>query len=488
MVSTRRDFMKATALTGVGFWAMAGNESKARQSANDKIGIAGFGVSAQGGGILNGAGGRRETEVVVICDPDRKLLANAQQKYPQAKAFTDYRKAFDEMEKSIDAATVGTPDHVHACISLRAMRAKIHCYTEKPLTRTIYEARLLGQVAKETGVCTQMGNMGSDNNNLRKGAAQLKAGVLGNILSVHCWTGRPSWPQGPGRRETLEKFSETTKARQPADRAEELIAAKKAELDKALEDLDWESWIGPAPDRPFWPQLYHQFRWRGWFDFGSGALGDMACHTVNMPYAGCDLKYPTSVIAKTSGHDFDSLPGSSEIKFEFPAVGGKPAFEFYWYDGGKRAPAELRDLYKVGNPGSGALVIGEKGALLSPGDYNGEWNLYGKDGAPAPEKISEDKLEYPQARDGHMGEWFRAIRMNKPEECWSNFTTNAGPFCETLLLGNLAVWAAPKKDEWGEKIEWNAEKLEVTNLASLQTPGIAELLKPKYREGHVLDV
>ena len=338
MKATRRDFMKAAALTGAGYWAMAGNESKAQPTANNRLQLAGFGVANQAGGILGAAAGG--CDVTVICDVDKGFLARAQERYPQAKAFTDYRKAFDEMEKSIDFCTVGTPDHTHACIALRAMRAKKHCYVEKPLVRTIYEARLLGQVAKEMGVCSQMGNQGCDSNRLRQGSAQLRAGVLGTVKEVHVWTGRPSWPQGPGRRQTLEKFSEETRARRP-DQADELIAARKAELDRALENLDWENWLGPAPERPYWTQDYHAFRWRGWFDFGTGALGDMACHTMNLPYGGCELKFPTSVQARTSGHDFDSLPGRSTIKFEFPATENRPAIELYWYDGGLRPPAEL---------------------------------------------------------------------------------------------------------------------------------------------------
>jgi predicted dehydrogenase len=484
MKSTRRDFMKVAALTGVGYWAMAGNESKAQPLANDKMGLAGFGVGGKGDSDVSS--GARFCDVVVICDVDRGTLARAQEKYPKAKAFTDYRKAFDEMEKSFDIATVSTTDHMHTCISLRAMRAKKHCYTQKPLTRTIYEARLMGQVAKETGVCTQMGNQGSGGNGLRAGAAQVKAGVLGTIKAVHVWSNRPVWAQGPNRRQSLEKYSADVKANQPDD-AEELITRKKAELDRALTNLDWECWLGTAPERPFWPGIYHSFQWRGWWDFGSGALGDMACHTVNLPYAACDLKFPTSVVAKSSGHDFDSYPARSEIKFEFPATDNRPAIEFFWYDGGWKPPQEILSKFKMDKPAnSGALIIGEKGAMYSPDDYGGSWNLIANDGSEL-EKLPEDKLTYVRNRDGHDGEFYRAIRENKPEECFSNFGDYAGPLTETILLGNLAVWAASKDGEWGEKVEWDAKALKVTNLSSLKTPGVADLVKPKYRGDHRLD-
>ena len=487
MKSTRRDFMKVAALTGVGYWAMAGNESKAQPLANDKPGLAGFGVGGKGDSDVSS--GSRHCDIVVICDVDKGTLARAQERYPKAKAFTDYRKAFDEMEKSFDVATVSTTDHMHTCISLRAMRAKKHCYTQKPLTRTIYEARLMGQVAKEMGVCTQMGNQGSGGNSLRMGAAQVKAGVLGTVQAVHVWSNRPVWTQRPNRRESLEKYSADVKARQPNE-ADDLIAMKKAELDRALTNLDWDLWLGTAPERPFWPGIYHSFQWRGWWDFGSGALGDMACHTVNLPYAACDLKFPTSVVAKSSGHDFDSYPAASEIKFEFPANDNRPAIEFYWYDGKIKPSQEVFAKFDIEMPKpdeSGALIIGDKGAMFSPNDdYGGNWKLIATGGGEL-EQLPEDKLTYIRNRDGHDGEFYRAIRENKPEECFSNFPNYAGPLTETILLGNLAVWAASEKDVWGEKVEWDAKELKVTNLSSLKTPGVADLIKPKYRGDHRLD-
>jgi len=484
MQSTRRDFMKVAALTGVGYWAMAGNASQAQPLANGKIGLAGFGVGGKGTSDVES--GSHHCDVVVVCDVDRNILAKAQERYPKAKAFTDYRMAFDEMEKSFDTVTVSTTDHMHACISLRAMRAKKHCYTQKPLTRTIYEARLMGTVAREMGVCTQMGNQGSGSNGLRAGAAQVKAGILGTVKAVHVWSNRPIWPQAPNRRESLEKYSAEVKKSQPNE-ANDLIAMKKEELDNALKTLDWENWLGTAPERPFWPGLYHAFAWRGWWDFGSGALGDMACHTVNLPYAACDLKFPTSVQAKSSGHDFDSYPARSEIKFEFPATDNRPAIEFFWYDGGWKPPQEVLSKYKMDNPaGSGALIIGEKGILYSPDDTGGSWTLIANDGGKI-EPIPDDKLDYARNRDGHDGEFYRAIRENKPEECYSNFANYAGPLTETILLGNLAVWAASEPDVWGEKVEWDAKNLVVTNLSSLKTPGVADLVKPKYRGDHRLD-
>ena len=484
MKSTRRDFMKIAALTGAGYWAMAGNASQAQPLANDKIALAGFGVGGQGGSDVDQ--GSRHCDVVVICDIDKRSLDASQRRYPKAKAFFDYREAFDEMEKSFDVATVSTSDHMHACIALRAMRAKKHCYVQKPLTRTIYESRLMGQVAKEMGVCTQMGNQGSGSNGLRAGAAQIKAGILGAIQTVHVWTNRPIWVQGPNRRESLEKYSAEVKKNQPNE-ANELIALKKEELDRELEHFDWDLWLGCAPERPFWPGLYHSRQWRGWWDFGTGALGDMACHTVNQPYAACDLKFPTSVVAKSSGHDHDSFPARSEIKFEFPATDSRPAIEFFWYDGGWKPPQSIFSKFKVDNPDvSGSIIIGEKGAMYMPGNDGGAWTLTANDGSLI-DPIPDDKLVYARNRDGHYGEFYRAVRENKPEECYSNFGDYAGPLTETILLGNLAVWTASEPDEWGEKVEWDAKNLVVTNLSSLKTAGVADLVKPVYRGDHHLD-
>ena len=496
MKSTRRDFMKVAALTGVGFWAMAGNESKAQALANGRPGLAGFGTGGKGDSDISS--GANHCDVVVICDVDRRRLAQAQEKYPRAKAYTDYRKAFDEMVDSFDVVTISTPDHTHTCIGVLALRAKKHSYIQKPLTRTIYEARLLGELAREAGVCTQMGNQGSGSNRLRQGAAQIKAGVLGTITAVHTWSNRPVWAQMPGRRMTLEKFAEDVRANRP-NQADALIAAREREINSHLENLDWENWLGPAPERPYWPGLYHAFEWRGWWDFGSGALGDMACHTFNQPYAACDLKFPTSVQAKSSGHDFDSFPARSEIRFEFPATDDRPAVDVFWYDGGIKAPQELLSQFGINEPAaSGALYIGEKGAMYDGGDNGGNWRLIANDGSPI-EPLPENQLTYPRNRDGHDGEFYRSIREGTPEQCYSNFPDYAGPLTETILLGNLAVWAAPEGGtdsegvadgslgEWGEKVEWDAKNLAVTNLASLKTPGVAELVKPVYRGNHAFE-
>jgi len=256
--------------------------------------------------------------------------------------------------------------------------------------------------------------------------------------------------------------------------------------------VHWDEFLGVAPEREFWPGIYHSFQWRGWWDFGSGALGDMACHQLTVPFASCGLRDPISVVAKSSGHDFDSFPASSVIKFEFPATAERPAIPFWWYDRkGNKPPAEVFTKWGIDKVSdSGVMIVGEKGAFYSSDDYCGVYTLKGVDKAkvdfePAVDKGNNDL--------NNMYELFRAKSEGNPKICKSNFVDRAGPLTETILLGNLAVWAASKGGangelgDWGEKVEWDAKGLKVTNLADLKTPRVAELIKPKYPEGYRLD-
>jgi predicted dehydrogenase len=378
--------------------------------------------------------------MVAICDVDRKRLAGAANRYKEAKTYTDFRKMLEENEDKIDAVTVSTPDHTHAPAGLMAMRMGKACFCQKPMTHSIYEARLMGQVAKEKGVATQMGNQGTARDDLREGAALMKAGVLGTVKEVHVWTNRPIWPQGGDR-----------------------PAAKPIP-----EELDWESWIGPAPFREYHDQL-HPFAWRGWWDFGTGALGDMACHTMNLPFAGLDLRDPVSVQAETSGHNKDSYPKWSVITYEFPKRNGRAACKMIWYDGGKKVDPELLE----GQPlsGSGALVIGTDGKMFSGNDYGGNYKLLA--GA---EKKEVEITKSP----GHFTEWVNAIKGGPA--AMSNFPEYATPLTETVLLGNLAVFVASEPG-LGEKVEWDAKNMVVKNIS-----GLEQIVKPEYREGYLLDV
>ena len=284
MQTSRRDFLKASTIAGVGFMVGAGNSVKvARADALQGLAIAGIGIGGKGSSDIDQAS--LYGKVVAICDTDRNRLAAKAKNFPGCKTYTNYKDLYAEMMDKIDAVTVSTPDHMHTIITAEALKNGKHAYTQKPLTRSIGEARYLGYLAKKYGVCTQMGNQGSTLDAMRRCVAQIKAGVIGEIKAVHIWTNRPIRAQGPDRAETMERFiAKTKKEEEDAEVAQELIDEKKKQVADALKNIDWDAWIGVAPKREFWPGIYHSFQWRGWWDFGSGSLGDMACHTANMPY------------------------------------------------------------------------------------------------------------------------------------------------------------------------------------------------------------
>jgi predicted dehydrogenase len=506
--TSRRGFLGTTTLAGAGYFAAAGGRTAWSTSANEQLNVACIGVGGKGSSDSDNAA--MFGKVIAFCDVDRNTLESKgkSENFRDAERFTDYRELFAKHGKNIDMCTVSTPDHMHAAVTLEAMRQGISCYTQKPLTRTIYEARLLAQVAQEMagkGVVTQMGNQGTALDTSREAIAQIESGVLGPLKEVYAWANRPVWAQGPGRRMNIRKYQTqamrevdeqedaATTAEEVAEIVADLIKKKQEAIGKKLERLDWKAWLGVAPAREFWPGLYHSFQHRGWWDFGTGALGDMACHQLTVPFAACGLRDPVSVIARTTGHDFDSFPASSIIKFEFPATASRPAIPFWWYDRkGNRPPQEVFAKWGIDNVSdSGVLVVGEKGAFYSTDDYCAKYELKG---------VTPVKADYEKAEDtgksfdvNNMYEFFRAKRAGDPKVAKSNFIDRAGPLTETILLGNLAVWAASRggangeMGDWGEKVEWDAKNLKVTNLAALKTPKVADLVKPVYPAGYRLD-
>jgi hypothetical protein len=502
---SRRRFLGASGLAGAGYFVAAGTRRAYSQAAVERPTVACIGVGGKGGSDSDNAA--LFGDVIAICDVDRKTLESkgAGEKFKDAERFTDYRELLAKHGKKIDIVTVSTPDHMHAPATLDAMRLGISCYTQKPLTRTIYEARLLAKVAAETGVCTQMGNQGTAFASSREAIAQIRSGVLGTLREVYAWSNRPVWAQGPGRRmnirayqaqamaEVNEAEDAETSAGEVADIVADLVKKKQQEVGTALERLDWKNWLGVAPSREYWPGLYHSFQHRGWWDFGTGALGDMACHMLTVPFASCGLRDPVSVVARTTGHDFDSFPASSIIKFEFPETAERPALPFWWYDRkGNKPPAEVFATWGIDKVAdSGVLVVGEKGAFYSSDDYCGKYELKGVEKVQADFEPAEDTGKGNDV--DNMFELFRAKQAGDPKIAKSNFVDRAGPLTETILLGNLAVWAASQggpggaMGEWGEKVEWDAKNLQVTNLAALKTPRVAELIKPVYPAGYTLD-
>ncbi len=472
LLATRRTFVKSTAALGVGFWAAGGVSAKPSRSANEEIRFACIGVGGKGSSDSEDA--KAHGQVVAVCDIDDNTLGGVKDKFPEAKHYNDFRKMLEEMDSSIDAVTVSVPDHNHAVAALQAMRMGKHCFCQKPLTHSIEEARMMGDVARENKLVTQMGNQGTALSNLRLSAALIRAGVVGTVKEVHVWTNRPVWPQ-----------SMNLKVKEPP----------------CPEYVHWTEWIGPAKTRPFSPEI-HPFKWRGFWEFGTGALGDMACHTLNMSYMALDLKNPTAVTAVSKEHDRICYPESSRIEFEFPEYNGRPALTMIWYDGGERPAEELMsDLPKVTEQNgksshftSAALVVGDKGKFYSPGDYggevretglivdgeftnqrklrmlNGEVIIAGEAGEPEEGAVPEF-VKSP----GHFTEFANGIKGEGTPV--SNFPDYAGPLTETILLGNLAVWS-------GKRVDWDAEKMTAANADE----SVQKIIRHNYLNGYTIHV
>lgn len=442
----RRDFLKTSAGVGIGYW-IAGSTALAKsKSANEQIQFACVGVGGKGTSDSNDAA--RHGTLVAICDVEQgrvdKFAAdyvNGGEGRTEPKKYTDFREMLDEMESSIDAVTVSTPDHTHACASIMAMKKGKHCFCQKPLTHSIYEARMMGDVARQYGVATQMGNQGTANPGVRKAAQLIRDGLLGTVSEVHVWTNRPIWPQGI-------KFD------------------RPSATPRVPKGLNWDCFLGPAKERPY-NAAYHPFKWRGWWDFGTGALGDMACHTMNMPFMGLDLRDPIAAEpVECDPHNKETYPQSTKIKLEFAQRGDRAPLVVYWYDGGRIPSPEVM----LGNKaeGSGCIVIGDKGRLYSPNDYGAEYTLIPAENF---EDYQDPEWTFEES-PGHFEEWIRAIQGGKPAT--SNFPDYAGPLTETVLMGNLCVWA-------GKRIEWDAKAMKATNA-----PDLDGMIKHEYRSGWTL--
>ena len=312
---TRRQALAASAASLGYLYTSPAFSAERIADANAKLRVAGIGVGGKGSSDIDNAGDLME--VVALCDVDSDYLGSKSKKWPKAKTFSDFRKLFDDTSllKNIDAVTVSTPDHNHALASILAIRNKKHVYCQKPLTHDVYEAHLMRMDAKKYGVCTQMGNQGSAANGLRRAVELVQSGILGEIKEVHVWTNRPVWPQAPG------------------------LTSRPAES-PVPKYLDWESWLGVAPERPYShgktdPKnkraTYHDFNWRGWWDFGTGAIGDMACHTANMAFRALKLGHPSKLSAEAGDVNDETCPAYAMVKMMFPARGDLPPVTFNWY-------------------------------------------------------------------------------------------------------------------------------------------------------------
>jgi len=456
---SRRQFLRRTsAAAGAAaiYFPYVGNVL----GANDRINVACIGVNGKGDSDSSDAascGGN----IVAICDIDKNNLAQKAKQFaqfPELKQYQDFRKMFDEMEKNIDAVTVSIPDHNHGVATIRALKSGKHVFCQKPLTQTVHEARIVRGLAKEKGLATQMGNQGSAEPGLRRAVECIQAGVIGAPRELHVWSNRPIWPQGLDRPEGE---------------------------DPVPENLDWDCWLGPAAARPYKRDVYNPFKWRGWKDFGTGALGDMACHTVNMPFRAMKLGYPNVIECEMTSRPYaETYAKTTRIRFEFPEREGLPPAKFWWYDGNPDDPLRpmrpdgpaIREILNTYDslPTSGALVIGDKGKVFSPDDYGAQFLvcMNGKNDYVAGDK-DEACNAVPQTiprSPGHMQEWFRMMKDGTP--AYSNFDI-AAYLAEVILLGCVAVRVGE-----GRRIEWDGP-----NMSSPNTPEAAQFVKRENRSG-----
>ena len=461
---TRRQFIYTTAVAGAAALTGCATAQPRRISANEKLNI---GVVGAGGKGSSDTDHCSTENIVALCDVDTDTLASRKQRYPSANTYQDWRVML-EKEKSLDAVIVATPDHMHAMVAAEAMRLGKHVYCQKPLVQTVSEARLLRKLAKDKGVVTQMGNQGSAEDGLRRAVEVIQAGLIGSVNEVHVWSNRPIWPQGMGR--------------PPGS-------------DPVPNNLNWDLWLGPAKLRPYKKDTYHTFKWRGWQDFGTGALGDMACHTANMPFRALKLGYPTEIDASSSGINDESYPLKSKIRFQFPAREGLAPVTFWWYDGGNPKPndpyshdgnnkppkgvtAEIEEMTGA-VPGSGCVLIGDKGKLFSPDDYGARFFLKLKGDKELSEGKNHDAVKaIPQritlnafqgdADKRHHLEWIAGCKGGPTP--YSNFDI-AAYLTEIILLGCVALRTR-------KKLEWDGPNMRATNA-----PESAQFVKRNNRTG-----
>jgi predicted dehydrogenase len=415
-------------------------------SANGKLNIAGIGIGGQGGSDLS----NMESEnIMALCDVDKNHAGHIFKKYAKAQQFTDYRKMLDQV-KEIDAIVVGTPDHHHAFASMEGIKRGKHVYCEKPLTHSVWEARRLATAAREAKVVTQMGNQGQASEETRRLCELVWGGAIGKVLEAHIWTDRPSnglfneyWPQG---------------------------VARPKDTPPVPESLDWDLWIGPAPMRPYNP-IYLPFRWRGWWDFGTGALGDIGCHAQDPVFRALKLDAPITIQGASTRVNEETFPLGSMVTYQFPArsaevqannahvkgmsgpgAGGveMPACKLVWYDGGLRPPRP--DGLPDGNPmgDNGRLLVGTDGFILGNDVYP---KARASEAAGIPKTI-------PRVGNCYK-EWIEACKGGKTPG--SNFDY-AGPLAESVLLGNVALRVGLREDLTLSKLRWDSAAVKFTNL------------------------
>ena len=471
---SRRTFVgtAATAVAGFSIIPSRAVAGLGHIAPSDKLNIAGIGIGGKGVHNLRNMVGQN---IVALCDVDWDFAKPVFNEFSKARKWKDFREML-EKQKDIDAVVIATPDHTHAIQAMMAMQLGKHVYCQKPLTHTIWEARQLTEAAQKYQVATQMGNEGHSDDPVREVAELIHAGVIGDVYEVHATTNRPIWPQGVNRPVEKHKIPKT---------------------------LDWDLFLGTAPYRPY-NRAYHPFTWRGWWDFGTGALGDMGCHVLDVPFYALNLKYPSRIQSTSTMVNTESPPLASRVEYVFPArenlpYCAMPELKLVWHDGGLTPPRtpdlpEGIDLQHVN------LYMGTKGKIIT-GIYGGDYKVL-LDGYKTPPETIKRVPDHKLGGGRHEMDWVRACKEDKDsrKEACSNFEF-AGPFTEMILMGNMAIRLQGLRRE----LEWDGEKMEFKNIGAEKTlqlitsqlaPGsktnhkevnalefAGEMIKHTYREG-----
>jgi predicted dehydrogenase len=430
----RRDFIKSVVCTGSGLIILSNSRLVCGTQANNKLNIAGIGVGGRGAADVNGAASEN---IVALCDVDEKHAAQTFEQYPEAKRYKDFRKMLDKMHNKIDAVVIGTPDHTHAPAGVMAMKLGKHCYCEKPLTHSLYEARMMAEVAHENKLVTQMGTQIHAEGNYRRAVELVQTGTIGSVREVHVWLGA--------------NFSGPPK---PTDMSQPEAPSNRPAVP---ETLDWDLWLGPASYRPYHP-AYAPFGWRYWWNFANGQLGDFFCHYCDLAFWALKLRHPVTVEAEGPVHA-ESAARWTIARQQYPARGELPPVGLTWYSGGGY-PAFMKEG-KVPQWPNAVLFIGSKGMLIAD---------YGRHQLLPEEKFADFKRPDPFIPDsiGHHREWVEACKTGRPTTC--NFDYS-GALTEAALLCNVAL-------RTGRKLTWDAK-----NLKAVGCPEADVFIRREYRQG-----
>lgn len=434
---SRRKFLRNSAVAAAGVSVVPGHviSGFGQTPPSDRLNIAGIGVGGIGRMNLRHVNSQN---IVALCDVDWTYAARTFNDYPNARKFKDYRRMFDDMGDQIDAVIIGTPDHTHYVTAVEAMRRGKHVYLQKPLTHSVYESRKLTELARETGVATQMGNQGNSAEGIRLICEWIWNGEIGEVEEVHAWTNRPIWPQG------LERPAQTP---------------------SLPPTLDWNLFIGPAQWRPYHP-AYTPWNWRAWWDFGTGALGDMGCHIIDPVFKALELGQPLTIEASSTQVNTESAPMAEKVIYHFPERAPKgnlvmPAVRFTWYDGGllPERPEGVPEGKILGDSGGGAMFVGSQGTLICS-TYALDPYIVGRENDP-PQVPAQFRRIADAMEGGHEMDWVRACKEAKESrtEPSSNFQYS-GPLNEVVVMGNLAV----RLQDLRRVLKWDAENMRITNI------------------------